>query len=299
MRKTTQTRRNRGDAMRITRRAWLKGAAAGLAAGALVSPRAARPALAAPQVKIRVGSCSIGLEEAKQAGLDGVEIRVGDPAETLHVADPEVRRQYKEKMRETGLVISSFMMGLLNSNPLASDPRGPAWLQQSIDAAKDLGAGVILVAFFGKGSLLEDRRLKKADCDAVVKRLKAAAPRAKDAGVILGIENTLSAEQNVEMLDRIGHDSVRIYYDVGNSTSMGYDVLAEIRFLKDRIAIFHFKDGRNYLGEGKIKFEPVAAAIEEIGYHGWIVLETSSPSRDGVADAKRNAAYIRKLFRVA
>ena len=58
-------------------------------------------------------------------------------------------------MKQTGLVISSFMMGLLNSNPLASDPRGPAWLEQSIDAAKDLGAGVILVAFFGKGSLLD------------------------------------------------------------------------------------------------------------------------------------------------
>jgi len=40
----------------------------------------------------------------------------------------------------------------LNSNPLATDPRGPAWLEQSIDAAKDLGAKVILVAFSAGGA---------------------------------------------------------------------------------------------------------------------------------------------------
>ena len=114
--------------------------------------------------------------------------------------------------------------------------------------------------------------------------------------MILAIENTLSAKQNIEILERIGQDSVAIYYDVGNSTRMGYDVPAEIRLLKDRIAMFHFKDGPNYLGEGEVKFEPIAAAIKDIGYQGWIVMETSNPSKDAVADAKRNAAYIRKLF---
>ena len=199
-------------------------------------------------------------------------------------------------MKSTGLVISSFMMGLLNSDPLASDPRGPAWLEQSIDAAKDLGAKVILVAFFGRGSLLRGKELKTDDVDVVVERLKAAAPRAKEAGVILGIENTLSAQQNLDILGRIGHDSVRIYYDVGNTTSMGYDVPAEIRQLNDKIAIFHFKDGPSYLGEGKVKYAPIAEAIRAINYQGWIVLETSNPSKDRIADTKRNAAFIRKLF---
>jgi sugar phosphate isomerase/epimerase len=238
----------------------------------------------------------VGLEQGKQAGLDGVEIRVGDAAEKLRIADPAVRQQCKEQMARTGLVISSFMMGLLNTNPLANDPRAPAWLEQSIDAARDLGAGVILVAFFGKGNLLTDNQLKEGDVQVVVQRLKAAAPRARDAGVVLALENTLSAKQNVEILERIGHESVRIYYDVGNSNSRGYDVPAEIRFLKDRIASFHFKDRDRYLGEGTIQFEPIASAIKAIGYRGWIVMETANPSNDAVLDAKRNGAYIRRLF---
>ena len=279
----------------IKRRTFLKGTLAGLASGEALANLAAE-ATAASQTTLRIGSCVVDLEQGKRAGLDGVEIRVGDPADKLRIADPAVRQQYREQMAGTGLVISSFMMGLLNSNPLASEPRAPAWLEQSIDAAKDLGVGVILVAFFGKGNLIEDGQLKQDEVRSAVQRLKAAAPRAKDAGVILALENTLSAKQNVEILEQIGHDSVRVYYDVGNSNSRGYDLPAEIRFLRDRITCFHFKDRDRYLGEGNIQFEPVAAAIKAIGYRGWIVMETANPSKDPVADAQRNAAFIRRLF---
>jgi sugar phosphate isomerase/epimerase len=247
---------------------------------------------------IRVGACVVGLEEGRQAGLDGVEVRVGGAADDLEISHPDVQEKYKDVMKRSGIPISSLMMGLLNEYPLASDPRGPAWLQQSIDAAHALGAKVILVAFFAKGDLLgPGGRFKQAEVDSVVARIKAAAPRAGDAGVILGIENYLNAEQNARILDRIGHDSVKIYYDCYNTGgTKGYDVPAEIRFLKDRIAQFHFKNGRDFLEGGKLHYEPIAAAIKEIGYRGWIVLETSSPSGDAVADVKRNAEYTRKLF---
>ena len=283
----------------LTRRTFLSGAAAGVA-GATVMPGLVTAAQAAgPGPKIRVSSCSVGgLTAAKQAGLDGAEIGVGGPADTLQIADPEVRRKYKDEMKETGLEVSSFIMGLFNGCPLASDPRGPAWLEQGIEAGGDLGADVLLIAFFGKGSLKSGDGVKKADVDVVVERIKAAAPKAKEAGVILGIENTLSAEDNMKILDRIGHDSVRIYYDCYNLAGQGYDVPAEIRLLKDKIAIFHFKNGKDYLETGKVKWDPIVAAMNDIGYKGWIVLETSSPSKDRIADARRNADYIRKLFGV-
>jgi alpha-L-rhamnosidase len=281
----------------ITRRTFLKGTAAAVAGAAVASKGVmAEEGKAVP--KIRVSSCSVGFDDGKKAGLEGVEIGVGGAAEKLRIADPQFREEQKKKMQETGLVVSSFMMGLFNSEPLATDPRGPAWLEQSIEGAKDLKAQVILVAFFGKGSLLDGRKVKTADVDVVVERLKAAAPKAKEAGVILGIENTLDAKQNAEILDRIGSPAVKIYYDCYNLQGQGYDVAAEIRFLKDRIAIFHFKNGGEYLDNGKVKFEPVVEAVKEIGYKGWIVLETSHPSKNAVADTKRNADYVRKLFGV-
>jgi len=275
----------------VSRRNLVRAALAALACGWL-----AASVMAQSPARMRLGACMLDFDQAKQVGLSGVELRVGNAADTLEIADPAVRQRYKDKMRETGLVVPSLMMGLLNSYPLASDPRGPAWLEQSIDAAQDLGAKVILVAFFGKGDLLQDGQLKAADVDVVVERLTAAAPRAQKAGVILAIENLVSAEQNLEILRRIGHPSVRIYYDVGNCTGRGYDVPAELRLLKDQIASIHFKDNPNFLGEGKVAFPEIAKAMRDINYPGWVILETPSPTKDRVADAKRNAEFARRLL---
>ena len=155
-----------------------------------------------------------------------------------------------------------------------------------------------MLAFFGNGDLLDaNERVKEGDVDAAVKRIKAAAPRAKDAGVILGIENYLNGEQNARILDRINQESVQLYFDVYNTgTTKRHNVPADIRRLQGRIGQFHFKNGDKYLDAEKAKFEPIAAAIKETGYKGWIVLETSSPSQDAVADAKRNGDYVRSLF---
>lgn len=279
--------------MSLSRRSFLAETAGVLAASAFF-PVNAR-ANAAPRIK--VGACVVGLDDAKQAGLDGVEVRAGDAADELDIFKAATRAKYKTQMQATGLSIRSIMMGLLNNFPLATDPRAPAWLAQTIDAAKDLGAKNILVAFFGKGDLLNGRQIKEAEFGSAVKRIREAAVRAKDAGVTLALENMLSAEQNLRLLEEIGHDSVRLYYDVYNTgKTQKYDSPAEIRRLKDRIAQFHYKNGAQYLDEDKPYFEAISAAVKDIRYSGWIVLETSSPSKNAVADAKRNGDYVRSLF---
>ncbi len=237
-----------------------------------------------------------GLDIAKQVGLDGLEISAEGPADAVNLADPAIRAQYKEMSLKTGVALSSVAMGFLNGSPLAEDPRGPAWLEQTIDATQDLGVSVILIAFFGKGDLKNRDGLKKDCVDVVVERLKAAAPRAEKANVILGLENTLSAADNMTILDRVQSNAVRVYYDLGNSTGGGYDVPGEIRTLGDRICQIHLKDGGHYLGEGKVDMAAAQKAIQDIGYKGWLVLETAVPSKDRDADFKRNAEYARKLF---
>jgi sugar phosphate isomerase/epimerase len=199
-------------------------------------------------------------------------------------------------MKETGLVVSSVAMGLLNQAPMAVDPRGPAWLDQTIDATHDLGAKVILMAFFGDGDLRNGDGLKAGAVDTVVERLKEAAPKAEKAGVVLGLENTLSAEQNLAILDRVKSSAVKVYYDCGNSTNNGYDVPKEIRLLDDRLCQIHFKDGGNFLGQGKVDMTPVAKAIEDIDYAGWVVLETAIKDDDRDGSFQTNARFVRELL---
>jgi sugar phosphate isomerase/epimerase len=246
---------------------------------------------------IKVGTCTMGLSQAKQAGFDGVEISAGSPADDLDVNKADTRSRYKGQMQQTALPITSIMMALFNECPLATDPRASAWIKQGIDAAKDLKAKNILLAFFSKGDLLSGTQLKEEEFNAAAQRIKALAPYAKEAGVVLTIENYLNAEQNLRMLELIGDESVCLYYDVYNTgKTKKYDSPAEIRRLKGRIAQVHYKNGSQYLDEDKPHFEAVSAALKDIGYKGWITLETSSPSQNPIEDGKRNAAFVRSLF---
>ena len=268
--------------------------AATLAAGTFVPPSVWATSDSA---RIRVGTCTMGLAQAKLAGFDGVEVSAGSPADELDVYSLGTRTRYKEQMQQTGLPITSIMMGLFNQCPLATDPRASAWIKQSIDAGKDLKAKNILLAFFSKGDLLSGTQLKEEEFKAAAQRIKALAPYAKEAGVTLAIENYLNAEQNLRMLELIGDESVCIYYDVFNTgKTKKYDSPAEIRRLKGRIAQVHYKNGALYLDQDKPYFEAVSAALKDISYKGWITLETSSPSKNAIEDGKRNAAFVRGLF---
>lgn len=118
--------------------------------------------------------------------------------------------------------------------------------------------------------------------------------------MILGLENTLTARQNLEIIDRVGSEMVQVYYDVGNSTGNGYDVPGEIRMLgKDLICEIHLKDRKSRLlggPEGEVDFPAVAAACKAIGYDKWYVLETSGRDNHFLEDTRANLASVRKLF---
>lgn len=253
---------------------------------------------------IKVGMCDLSLKGgkpsdfdlAKQIGLDGLEVSVGFPDNQLWLRRAEVQKEYLEAARKAGLAIPSVAMGVLNDVPLMSEPRAALWAADTIEVARNLGAGCILLAFFGKGELKEENT---ADMRRVTEVLAELAPRAEKAGVILGVESYLTAEANLKILDAVKSKYVQVYYDFFNSgVTKKHDVLKEVRLLgRDRICQVHFKEGRYLLGGSKeIDWPAIVAALKEIGYRGWIVLETSSPSKDTLADTRTNLDYVRKLF---
>lgn len=231
---------------------------------------------------------------AKRIGLDGVELLMGRVEDGLPLRKPEVRRQYVEAAKRAGLEVPSLCPNVMNSVGLKSEPRAGIWLIDTIEACRDFGAKNILVPFFSKGELKMENT---DDVARVVDVLKEAAPRAVAADVTLGLENTLSAEDNMALLEKINAPGVLVYYDIGNSANRGRDVAAEIRKLGRRyICQLHIKDNPSYLGQGKIDIPAVAAAVREIEFEGWLVLETTSPTKDVEKDTKVNLEYLKKVF---
>jgi sugar phosphate isomerase/epimerase len=204
----------------------------------------------------------------------------------------EVQAQYLEKSRQEGIPLDGTCLDILHVNYLKSDKLGQKWVSDGIGVTKKLGARVMLLPFFGKGALST-----RAEMDYVGDALKDLAPEAEKAQVILGLEDTISAEDNVRIMDRVKSKAALVYYDVGNSTNAGFDVVKEIRWLgKQRICQIHLKDNPHYLGEGKIDFKAVLQAMADIEFAGFANLETSSPSKSVEQDMRRNLQYIRALM---
>ena len=232
-------------------------------------------------------------ETAAKIGLDGVQLGINrDDQQTLKLRRPEVQREYIAAAKRAGVAIVGTACQF--RKPLKTEPVAAIVLHDWIEVTRALGGKVILVPFFGEPNIVHVDN--KEEFDRLVSVLKELGPRAEKAGVVLGLENTLSAADNRKILDAVESPAVKVYYDVGNSTNNGYNVVEEIRALgKDRICELHIKDGRNLLGQGKIDMPAVAAAIRAIGYTDWLVLETSAPT-DLVADTRTNLVYMRKVF---
>jgi L-ribulose-5-phosphate 3-epimerase len=282
--------------MAISRRSLLQ---AGIAAA--LAPAA--PALAAQKLAgLKIGVTDWNLRKtgdvaavglAKSLGFDGVEVSLGrKPVDgKLPLDNGEIQSAYLKAAKAEQIALAGTCLDILHVNYLKNDKLGAKWVADGIPITSKLGAKVMLLPFFGKGAIEAAN-----EQEYVADVLKEIAPAAERAGVVLGLENTISAEENARILERVGSRAVRVYYDVGNSFNKGYDPPKEIRWLgRDRICQMHLKD-RGYIGEGKIDFPAVVAAMADINFAGFANLETSSPSGSVEDDMRRNLKTVRGLI---
>ena len=165
------------------------------------------PALAAKAgVKFKVGVTDWNLKQegkiesiglAKQLGFDGVQVSIGHGRDKLPLSDPALQKAFLDESRRVNLPIESLCLEILHHNYLKSDPLGQRWVADAIPIAKAMNVRVILLPFFGKGALTNVEEM-----DKVADALKEVAPAAEKSGVILGLEDTISARDNVRIMER-------------------------------------------------------------------------------------------------
>ena len=295
------------ERLHITRRQMMIGtarAAAGLAVTCSCAPSAKvkqeqDQAKAPAGFKLGICDWTVGktanpgsFEIARKIGLDGVQVDFGSGENELPLFDEQLQQDILDAAKAQKMEIASLAMGVLNNVPFKSDPRAERWVRQGIEVAEAMRAKIILLAFFGNGDLKGDEQ----GINNVVQRLRQMAPDAEVAGVTLGIESWLSAEQHIDIIERVGSQSVKVYYDVANSHKAGYDIYQEIRKLGPLICQFHAKDYDDLYGKGSIDFKEVRAAIDDAGYRGWLVIEgTKTPL--GLEESYRyDTEYLRGIF---
>jgi sugar phosphate isomerase/epimerase len=289
------------EQMLWSRRQLLACGLTGAAALSMLKPGFSLETGAKKRTGFGIGACDWNLgkqgnpesfEVAKKIGLDGVQVSMSPENPDLDLRNPKNLKAMLDASKATGVEIGSLALGCLNGTPYKSDPKTEKWVEDSVDVCLALGVKVALLAFFGAGDLVGD----KAGRDEVVRRLKKVAPKAEKAGVVLGIESYLPAQELLEMVNAVNSPGVGVYYDVYTSLVKGYDIYAEIRELGKHICEFHAKDeSEALLGQGKVDFKKVREAMDAIGYRGWIHLEAGTPL--GLEESyRKDAEFLRTLF---
>ncbi|MDX2039659.1 MAG: sugar phosphate isomerase/epimerase family protein [Acidobacteriota bacterium] len=283
--------------MNLTRRDFMQVSAAGLGSAALGNFSRNASAFA-KGIRFRLGVTDWNLRQtvklesvalSKKLGFDGVQISIG---RKMELNDKALQQSFLAESKRVGQPLASLCLDILHVNGLKSDPLGQRWTAEAIPIAKAMGIKVILLPFFGKWALQT-----QAEMDYTGDALKEIAPAAEKAGVILGLEDTISARDNVRIMERSKSPAVLTYYDVGNSTQNGFDIIEEIRWLgRKRICEVHLKDNPSYMGQGKINFKSVVEALADIGFDKWAHLETVAPSGSIDDDMKKNLGFIRDVI---
>ena len=128
---------------------------------------------------------------------------------------------------------------------------------------------------------------------------RAAFARSQRCRAKVGMESVgrigRSADQALALIDAVGSPMLGVYYDVGNADYQSFDPIAEIRQLGKHIVQIHVKEIGAEMGEGKLDFPAIFAAIKSIGYDGYLVLETE-PGDDPAGSAARNLGFVRSLL---
>jgi L-ribulose-5-phosphate 3-epimerase len=285
------------------RRTFLKNTAA-LAAGAVLLPKSELAWL--KKQKFKIGACdwSIGptcdlanFDTAQKIGLNGIQVGLGTEKDDMRLRQPEVQKAFLEASKRTGVAISSLAIGELNNVPYKSDPRTETWVSDSIDVAKNMGVSVVLLAFFLKNDLRND----KAGQEEVIRRLRKVAPKAEKAGITLGIESYLTAEEHLYIMEQVGSKSIKTYYDFRNATDAGNDIYKEIKLLgRKNICEMHMKENRQLLGTGTLDWEKICAALADINHRGdgWMQIEWAKPDNANTVEAyQHNLKFLKGIFR--
>ncbi len=113
-----------------------------------------------------------------------------------------------------------------------------------MEIAHNLGTNNILLPILGD-SHIDMTNLWQVD--TFVAMMKEVSRYAEKYGVVVGLEDWISAEDNIKLLDAIGSDHVAVYYDAHNIVPRVKDIYAEPKMLGKRIRQIHVKNANMLL----------------------------------------------------
>ena len=219
---------------------------------------------------------------AREIGLDGIQVSVQFPTDgkTPTLRDPKTQAAFKRAALDNGIQICSLAIGSPGKSrlPLHTNPAAAILLVEAVEVAHNLGTNNILLPILGDSHI---DMANQSQVDTFVAMMKEVARYAEKYGVVVGLEDWISAEDNIRLLDAIGSDYVAVYYDAHNLVPAREGHLRRAQAARQA----HPPDSREERRHAAVQpgrrldWPRMAQEFYDIGYRGWYVLETESPDQ--------------------
>ena len=211
-------------------------------------------------------------------GIEWIYDLYGEGANPLETA--EGRLQLKGSLAKAGVQVVSICADYFMDCPLVHPDAAICQQRQDrlewlIGVCPELAIQRIVLPFVDASKIAD-----RAAADAVLRVLHSVLPKAETANVELHLETDMGPAAFRSFLQEVAHPLVKVNYDSGNSSSLGFKPADEFAAYGERIGSFHIKDrvlgGKTVpLGQGDADFASLRAGLLDIGYRGDFVLQVA------------------------
>ena len=242
-----------------------------------------------------------GMKMAARLGLSGVQIDVTGGDLAPERLGRSARRDLASTARSYGLEISAlggnFGRGGFANPDHIDEVVGR--MRRIVDMAADLDAPVVATHV---------GRLPDGDSSPtqamMVEALNDVGRYAENRERFLATETGAEEPARLlEFLESLSTEAIKVNYDPGNLAMGGFDPVAGVFTLKDRIVHTHANDGGQSpdgsrqemrLGEGDVDWLPYVAALDSVGYEGFYTIEQTA-GEDPTADVMHAKQFLEKF----
>ncbi len=246
-------------------------------------------------------------------GYDGIEIAPFTLAASVNDLLPQRRAELRRQAQQSGLEVVGLHWLLvsppglsINGPDAAVRARTAQYLADLVDFCGDLGGKVMVLGSPKQRNVAPGLDYEQA-WELTKETLRPALQRAAARGVTICPEALSPEETNFlntaaevrRLVEEVRHPNLRMMLDVKAMTSEGRPVPEIIRENGDLLVHVHVNDAnRRGPGFGDTDFGPIAEALRDVGYDGYLSVEVFDFSPDPQTIARQSLAYLQEKFGV-
>ena len=248
---------------------------------------------------------------AAKVGYDAVEIAPFTLAKYVTEIPASERQRIRDAARRAGIAISGIHWvlvqaeGMYLTHPDASVRQETSrYFCDLVDFCADLGGNIIVVGSPKQRNLMEGVSYQQA-WEWATDVFRQPVGRAGERGVTICFEPLApsetnfvnTAEEGIRFVKQLDSPHFKIILDVKAMSSDSKPIPQIIRESWPHFAYFHAND-KNLKGPGfgDIDFKPIAAALKEVGYDGYVSVEVFNFDEGPEVIASKSIEYLKKAF---